>query len=62
MAKALSEGRRRQVFAAVVLAQDGGLSVVTSREKVAAEQEVSVKVVQQIEKEGLKAGWPPLDS
>jgi hypothetical protein len=62
MTDALPEERRREVFAALVAAQDGGLSVLASRQKVASEQGISVEVLQQIEKEGLSSQWPPLDA
>lgn len=62
MSESLSEERRRDVFAALVAAQDQGLNVADSREKVAAEHQLTVKEVLQIEKEGLNEQWPPLDS
>lgn len=55
----LPEDRRREVFAALVAVQDGGLSVTASREKVAAEQGISQQDLQKIEREGIDAGWPP---
>jgi hypothetical protein len=57
----LPEGRRREAFAALIAAQDGGLSVPASREKVAGEFGITAEQVEQIEKEGLKAQWPPLE-
>jgi hypothetical protein len=62
MTEPLPEERRREVFAALVAAQDGGLSVVASREKVAGEQGISLEDLQKIEKEGLAHQWPPLDA
>lgn len=62
MTEPFPEERRRQVFAALVAAQDDGLSVSASREKVAAEQGINTDQLQQIEKEGLKFQWPPLDA
>ena len=62
MTEPLPEERRREVFAALVAAQDGGLSVLASREKVAGENGLSAEQLQAIEKEGLKAQWPPLDA
>jgi hypothetical protein len=61
MADELPEDRRRELFAALVAAQDGGLSVSTSRQKVAGEFDLSVETVEAIEREGLAAEWPPLD-
>ena len=62
MSESLSEERRRDVFAALVAAQDQGLNVTDSREKVATEHQIALKEVLQIEKEGLNEQWPPLDS
>ena len=62
MNETLSEERRRHVFAALVAAQDQGLGVTDSREKVAAEHQLTLAEVLQIEKEGLDEQWPPLDS
>jgi hypothetical protein len=62
MSERLSEERRRVVFAALVAAQDQGLNVTDSREKVAAEHQLALKELLQIEKEGLNEQWPPLDS
>jgi hypothetical protein len=61
MSDTLPVARRREVFLALVAAQDGGLSVLASREKVATEQGVSAKDLLKIEKEGLQNQWPPLD-
>lgn len=60
MTEVLPLARRREIFFALVEAQDGGLSVLASREKVATEQGVSVKDLLNIEKEGLQKEWPPL--
>ena len=60
MAGPIPEERRREIFAALVAAQDSGLSVAASRERVAAEQTVSAGQLRKIEQEGLKAQWPPL--
>jgi len=45
----------------VVEAQDGGMGVAASRAAVAAQFGVSEAEVKDIEREGLAAGWPPLD-
>jgi hypothetical protein len=62
MNETLSEERRRDVFAALVAAQDQGLGVTDSRERVATEHQLALKEVLQIEQEGLNGQWPPLDS
>jgi hypothetical protein len=60
MAEVLTEERRREVFAALVAAQDGGMDVEASRKKVAADHGLTPTGVQKIEREGLDAEWPPL--
>ena len=61
MTDGLPEERRRAVFAALVAAQDGGLSVPASRLKMAAQFGLVVETVEKLEREGLDAQWPPLD-
>jgi hypothetical protein len=60
MAETLPVERRREVFAALVAAQDGGLDVAASRKQVAAAHGLTAKRVEAIEREGLEAEWPPL--
>src|SRR5262249_35446276 len=59
-AKRLPEERRREIFLALVEAQDKDLGVPQSREAVARRFDLSVEEVRQIEREGLDASWPPL--
>jgi hypothetical protein len=56
----LPDDRRREIFKALVEAQDGGLGVGASRAETAKRFEVSVEQVQEIEAEGLENAWPPL--
>ena len=56
----LSEERRKDIFRALVEAQDGGASVEESRRQVAQQFGVSEQEVRRIEREGLDKGWPPL--
>jgi hypothetical protein len=56
----LDETQRRTIFAAVVAAQDRGLSVADSRQLVCDEMGVTVEQVRAAELEGLRKGWPPL--
>jgi DNA-directed RNA polymerase sigma subunit (sigma70/sigma32) len=56
----LSLEDRKQLFLALVDAQDGGMTVSQSRKAVAAEFGVSEQTVRQIEEEGIDAEWPPL--
>lgn len=58
--KRLPEERRKEVFLALVEAQDGDLGVPESREAVARHFDLSVAEVREIEREGLDAAWPPL--
>ena len=61
MSSIVPAARRREVFKALVAAQDSGQTVEQSHVSVAAEYAVTKAQVNAIEKEGLKAGWPPLD-
>jgi hypothetical protein len=57
---AVPEDRRREIFAALVDAQDRGLSVHASRQDVAATFGVTWNAVERIEVEGMDNEWPPL--
>jgi hypothetical protein len=57
---ATTPDRRKEIFRAVVEAQDGGMAVAPSRAAVAAQFGVSEAEVRDIEREGLSEGWPPL--
>jgi hypothetical protein len=59
-AKHLPEDRRKEIFLALVEAQDRDLGVPQSREAIARRFDLSVEEVRQIEREGLDASWPPL--
>jgi hypothetical protein len=56
----LAEAARKAVFAALVEAQDAGLTPAASRLKVAVAFGVHVGLVEAIEREGLEKEWPPL--
>jgi hypothetical protein len=56
----LPEDRRREIFLALVDAQDHEMTVAQSREAVAARFGVSEGQVRKIEREGLDNNWPPL--
>lgn len=58
----LTVDRRRELFAALVAKQDAGLGVPESRAAVSREYGVEARLVLAVEKEGLKASWPPLDA
>jgi hypothetical protein len=59
-AEAPPEERRRELFLALVDAQDHGVSVSQSRKAMAQRFGVSESIVRQIEDEGLDQQWPPL--
>lgn len=56
----LPEPRRKELFLALVEAQDHGMSPAESRKVVAERFGVSDGQVRQIEREGLDNDWPPL--
>jgi hypothetical protein len=56
----LPEERRREVFLALVEAQDRKASVAQSRRLVAERFGLSERQVREIEQEGLDRQWPPL--
>jgi len=56
----LTEDRRREIFAALVGAQDSGMPVAQSRADVADRYGVSREVIAGIEREGMDKEWPPL--
>jgi hypothetical protein len=55
-----SEDRRRELFLALVNAQDDGKSVYQSRATIAEQYRVTERQVRAIEREGLDNDWPPL--
>ena len=56
----LTEERRREIFAALVEAQDRGVPVVPSRWEMAAKYGVTPAQMAEIEREGMDNDWPPL--
>jgi hypothetical protein len=56
----LPEERRKEVFAALVDAQDHDMGVPQSRKLVAERFGLSEADVRQIEREGVDQQWPPL--
>ena len=56
----LSEERRKEIFLALVDAQDHDLDVPQSRQLVVQRFGVSDSQVRQIEREGMENQWPPL--
>jgi hypothetical protein len=56
----LSEDRRKELFLALVDAQDHEMSVAESRKLMAQRFGVDESQVRQIEREGMELEWPPL--
>jgi hypothetical protein len=56
----VSEERRREIFLALVEAQDQEMPVDLSRKAVAERFGISDETMQQIEREGIDNDWPPL--
>ena len=55
-----SEACRKALFRALIECQDRGVSVATSRIRVAESFGVTDKLMAEVEREGLDKGWPPL--
>ena len=58
--KTLAEERRREIFSALVEAQDRQMTVAQSREEVSKRFGLSQGQLRSIEREGLDNEWPPL--
>jgi hypothetical protein len=56
----LAELQRKEVFLALVEAQDNAMTVVASRKAVAERFGISERQIKRIEQEGLDKEWPPL--
>jgi 4-hydroxy-3-methylbut-2-enyl diphosphate reductase IspH len=56
----LSERQRREIFQALVEAQDNAMTVRQSRKVIAERFGISEKEMKEIEIEGLDRQWPPL--
>jgi len=56
----LPEPRRKEIFLALVDAQDGGASVPISRALIAERFGVTEQQLRAIEREGVANDWPPL--
>jgi hypothetical protein len=56
----LPEERRKEIFLALVDAQDRAVGVAQSRKLIAEQFGLSENQVVQIEREGLDSQWPPL--
>ncbi len=56
----IPENRRKEIFFALVHAQDHGTDVADSRKLMVQRFGVSESQVRQIEREGMENQWPPL--
>ncbi len=61
-AKRLTIQQRKDIFSALVAAQDTGeMTIRQSVEKIAKDFEITEAQLRQIEEEGVEKEWPPLD-
>ena len=61
-AKRLTLQQKKEIFLALVAAQDTGLmSVAQLREKISKDFDITDAQLRQIEEEGLDKEWPPLN-
>ncbi len=58
--QSLSEEKRKEIFLALVDAQDHEMDVSRSRKMIGERFGVSESQIKQIEREGLDRQWPPL--
>lgn len=56
----MTEDRKKEIFAALVAAQDRGLDVARSRADVAGRFGITRAQLADIEREGMDHEWPPL--
>ena len=56
----LTETRRKEIFLALVDAQDHEMNVSQSRQLIAEKFGVTEDEIRQIERDGLEGQWPPL--
>jgi hypothetical protein len=60
--ESLSEDRRKEIFLALVDAQDHEMSVAESRKLIAQRFALTDAQLLRIEREGMERQWPPLDA
>ena len=58
----LPEPRRKEIFLALVEAQDQQMTVAQSRKTIAKRFNVTESQIRDIEREGIDNDWPPLGS
>lgn len=59
--ESLSEAQRKEIFLALVDAQDREMSVASSRNLIATKFGITEAQLRDIEREGLDNQWPPLE-
>ena len=59
--KALDEPERKEIFLALVQAQDQEMPVAESRKTIAERFGITQMLVLEIEREGVENDWPPLN-
>jgi hypothetical protein len=62
MSKRITVTERRNIFQALVRAQDNGESVGESRQHITKRYHVTEYTLRKIEDEGIARQWPPLDA
>jgi hypothetical protein len=60
-AKRLTVQQRKEIFRALVTAQDNGSNVADSIRDVSAQFQITEAQLRQIQDEGIEKEWPPLD-
>jgi hypothetical protein len=58
--ESLGEQERKEIFLALVQAQDSKMSVAASRKEIARRFQLTDRQLRVIEREGLENDWPPL--
>jgi hypothetical protein len=61
MSRGLSEPIRKEIFSALVDAQDQEMPVVESRREIARRFDITDEELRAIEREGLDNDWPPFE-
>jgi hypothetical protein len=56
----ISEDRRKEIFAAIVEAQDDNADVIRCRQLIAFRFGLNDTQIEQIEQQGIESEWPPL--
>ena len=56
----MTEVVKKEIFEALVIAQDGGMTFAQSHKFVGEKFEVNESQIRRIEREGLDKQWPPL--